>query len=332
MSNFFYRHWFVLGLIGTLLVGVTWSEELLWFAELKAVRNMVVMVVMFCTTLPVNFAMIRRTVVRPWPALLSTAISLVFVPLLAWPLSKLLSGELSLGILVLAVTPGTLATSAVWTRRAGGNDVVPIMVTLTTNLSCFVVSPLWLMLMTRGSTGIQLSLGETMVKLFLLVVLPMVLAQCVRLNSTVARWANDRKRLLSTLSQCGILAIVLVGAIQCGVRLRAEAWSPGQQTFQFGIMLAIVCGIHVVALVSGWHASRLLRFARPETIGVAFSGSQKTLMVGLQLALMAGGGLAILPLCTYHFFQLVLDAFVADVWREGAPAGGPPAGGKTRTS
>ena len=48
------------------------------------------------------------------------------------------------GMIIASATPCTLATGAVWTRRAGGNDGVTMMVTILTNSTCFIVMPLWI--------------------------------------------------------------------------------------------------------------------------------------------------------------------------------------------
>ena len=48
---------------------------------------------------------------------------------------------------------------------------------------------------------------------------------------------------------------------------------------------------------------------------VAISGSQKTLMIGLEVALMFGG-LAALPIITYHVLQLIADTMLVDRLKE----------------
>jgi sodium/bile acid cotransporter 7 len=62
----------------------------------------------------------------------------------------------------------------------------------------------------------------------------------------------------------------------------------------------------------GWYTAVGLGLSRRETIGVAISGSQKTLMVGLQLCLDCG--VSILPMIMYHIGQLLMDTFLADWW------------------
>ena len=58
------------------------------------------------------------------------------------------------------------------------------------------------------------------IKLGLLVVLPMTIAQLLRVHQPLARWATGKKPQLSILSQCGILAMVFLGAIMTGNNLR----------------------------------------------------------------------------------------------------------------
>ena len=48
---------------------------------------------------------------------------------------------------------------------------------------------------------------------------------------------------------------------------------------------------------------------------MAIAGSQKTLMVGLYVAIHYFGGLVLIPLVIYHVVQLLMDTVVADLWR-----------------
>jgi sodium/bile acid cotransporter 7 len=69
--------------------------------------------------------------------------------------------------------------------------------------------------------------------------------------------------------------------------------------------------VHTVLLVLGWRSAKLLNIRRADAIAVAFSGSQKTLVVGTYLA-AAVGPLVILPMVAYHAAQLIIDTLVAD--------------------
>ncbi len=103
---------------------------------------------------------------------LAILLNTVMVPLLAWPLSFCLNSELGYGLIVAAAAPCTLASAAVWTRRAGGNDSVAILVTIVTNSLCFVITPMWVyLLIGRASDSLeQVDFSGTIWKLLLLVV------------------------------------------------------------------------------------------------------------------------------------------------------------------
>ena len=67
---------------------------------------------------------------------------------------------------------------------------------------------------------------------------------------------------------------------------------------------------HMLVLYAGkWFAEKL-RMSRPEQIAVAIAGSQKTLMVGLSIAVSLQ--VTILPLLAFHALQLVIDTVIVD--------------------
>ena len=63
---------------------------------------------------------------------------------------------------------------------------------------------------------------------------------------------------------------------------------------------------------SGSDLSASFGFSRAQQIAVGIAGSQKTLMVGLDIAITYVGGLAILPMVVYHVAQLLADTVIAD--------------------
>jgi len=313
MRETLYRQWFLLALGCVLALGFLWPEPFRVYADSSGVRNSIVASVLFVMALPLQTTVVWQTVRQPGPALLASSINMGLLPLLAWPMAGLLQGDLAVGTLVAATAPCTLASAAVWTRRAGGNDAAAILVTILTNATCFLVTPFWLVLTTRQSAEIQLS--EMISKLGLLVVLPMTLAQVLRLSPRIARWSTARKRQLSTLAQCGILSMVLIGAVNAEKNLAETNWRETVGVCDLISMILVTLALHVAVLAIGFSVARAARMSRPNCIAVAFSGSQKTLMVGLYVALRYFGGLTILPMVAYHVGQLIVDTLVADAIR-----------------
>lgn len=211
-----------------------------------------------------------------------------------------------------------MASVTVWTRLAGGNEAVSILVTVITNLGCFVVTPAWVFFLVGHEAKTE-SFIEMALQLFIVVVLPMVAGQLLRMNSTVGSFAGRHKKSLSLIAQAGVLAIVFVGAVHGGKQLRQLDSQLVDVAFQILMMMVTVAVLHLVVWTIGFVAAGKARMNREDQIAVAFGGSQKTLMVGLAIAIDIGG-LAILPMLAYHVEQLLIDTVLAGKLKAKAPA------------
>jgi sodium/bile acid cotransporter 7 len=291
-------------------------RHLAWFASLTLPRNLIVTCVLFLMAWPLESSTMWQAMRRPWAAGLAFTVNFGLLPLVAWACVPLLRSDLGVGLMIAVAAPCTLASAAVWTRQAGGNDAVSMLVTITTNLLCFLLTPFWL-LVSIGRGDVELPAGQMVAKLAILVVAPIVAAQLTRLYRPVATWATQWKRPLSMLAQCGILTIVLVGAIQAAKRLAGSQAGQTLLAADLVWMIALVSAVHVAALVAGLLLARIIGLCRPEQIAVAFAGSQKTLMVGLFVATSLG--VTILPMVAYHVCQLVIDTLVADRFKATEP-------------
>ena len=311
--DFLRKQWFLISLVAVLSIGMLAPTLLEALASWSRLRHVIVTLVMFMMALTVDTRVAWQSIRRPWPALLGSAINIVLVPCLAILLSRLLRGELSIGIIVAASVPCTLASAAVWTRRADGNDVTAILITLLTNATCFLWMPIWIVLGTQTQT--EITFAEIGSRLLWLVVVPMGSAQVCRTVHVVASTANRYRSTLGICAQIGILLMVLIAAVNSRLTLREIDVAESVSVLQVLGMVAIVIVIHVTSLVLAYRLGSLFGLPRSECIPVAFGGSQKTLMVGLDVALQYFGGLAALPMLVYHISQLLIDTLIADRWR-----------------
>jgi len=307
MRTFLSRQWFLVTLAVLLLTGLGFPVALEPLAN-AVPQSAVVAVVLFVMALPLDAHTVWRALTHPRAVMLAIAINWGLLPLVAWGVSPALRPDLAEGLLIAAALPCTLASAAVWTRRAGGNDAVALLVTISTNFFCFLVTPLWL-LVTTGMM-VELDWTEMGLALAMQVVLPTFAAQALRQIPAVARFAKARVAMLGTLGQCGILTIAWVGAVKAG--LKFSAGEVQISALDWVVMLAAVIGIHVSMLWLGHAVGRVIGLDRADRIAVGFSGSQKTLMVGLYIAIKYYGGLAMLPMIAYHVSQLLIDTVVAD--------------------
>jgi sodium/bile acid cotransporter 7 len=255
---------------------------------------------------------IWRTVTRPWPALLASAVNMGLLPLFAWILSWFLAGDMAVGLIIASVVPCTLASAAVWTRRAGGNDAAALLVTILTNVSCFIVTPMWLYILLEKS--VSMNVGKMSRELAFLVVAPILLGQLFRYGRSIAQWSTGRRHEIGILAQVGILCMVLIGSIQSGQRLNAAESNLRYSASTFAMMIVGVIVVHLTAMLTGRLLARVCGMGRENSIAVAIAGSQKTLMVGVHIAVDYFGGLTILPMVAYHVAQLILDTIIVDRW------------------
>lgn len=295
----------------SLATGLIAHGPLTPLAAANWLQSTIVFIVMWMMSVSIPIELIRKSIGRPWPPILSSIMNLGFLPLLAYLLAPLLNAELAGGLIIAACVPSTQASAAVWTRKAGGDDTVAVFVTLITNVTCALITPALLVWLIGRS--VRIDLWGLATSLFLLVVLPIAIGQSLRSSTHFARAVNQRKVLLGTLCQVGILLMVMLGAVQMGNRLASTS---AAATSVSSILLVIVLTTfaHVTTLVLCWYLAEATGVRRPQRIAVALSGSQKTLMIGLKLAMDCG--VSILPMVIYHVGQLIIDALIADWWKK----------------
>jgi solute carrier family 10 (sodium/bile acid cotransporter), member 7 len=248
-------------------------------------------------------------IARPLPALWAVVISYGGLPLLGWLAGRWLPETgLATGLMIITSVPCTLASAALWTRMAGGNEATALLVTLLTTGTSWLVTTAWLYV----GTGKQVHLDPAgmMWQLFLVLVLPVAAGQLARAHGALARAAVRWDRTIGVASRLLILVVIVKAAVEFRTKLGDQ---PG-----LGVGLATTAaacgGIHLLALAGGLWGSRGLGFDRPSQIAVAFACSQKTLPVALFLfqEYYQQSPLAVVPLVFYHGLQLIVDTFIAD--------------------
>lgn len=302
------RHWFLWLLVIGVAVGFAFPAALAPLAHSAGLRTGIIVVVMVLMGWTLRPQSITRSLRHPLPSMIAILVNIAVVPLLAWPSLWLLPAELAGGLIVASLVPCTLASASVWTRAAGGDDAVAMMTTVVTNLLCFLVAPLGLWLLLRQQ--VQADLSGQMQGLFLQVVAPLIGGQCLR-RAGLAAWADRHKGNLAAAAQGGILAMVTLGSVISAERM-AENPAQSGSGWTIALTAVIACGVHLAAVAVGYYAAAATGTARPQQLGIAISGSQKTLMVGLQLALSCG--LSVMPMVMYHIGQLFIDTLLVRWW------------------
>lgn len=307
------KHWFLVALGVCFTVGYVGASHWQPLLEVPFLRSGIVFAVMWMMGVTLQADTIQRSFTRPLPSLLAIAVNVIVVPLLCLPAMWLLPANLFGGLFIASIVPCTLASASVWTRKAGGDDSIAMMTTVVTNLACVVVVPIGILLMLSQQTNIDVA--DQAQKLGLIVVAPLLVAQLMRWRG-LAAWADRNKPQISALAQIGILAMVGFGAI-ASAGVIGEAGDGAAASIGAGAMLALVliaAVVHTGALGIGIAIAKSFGLDRAQQIAVGIAGSQKTLMVGLQIAIDCG--VSVIPMLVYHLSQLVIDTVVAQRWSE----------------
>ncbi|MCA9054719.1 MAG: bile acid:sodium symporter [Planctomycetaceae bacterium] len=359
MKVFLQRRWFLIALVLMISAGhwlghifPTAISQLLEQFFGSQQKSWLVAAILFCMSVTLDGRRFRQALASPAPVLIAVLVNAVLMPLAAPVLMPLqFSPDLAAGLLIAASVPCTLAAASVWTRRAGGNDAVSLLVTLVTNGGCVVFTPFWLQTFASGS--VELGLSSMMQKLFLTALVPTAVGQLVRMLPALRAAADSHKTALGVAAQLGVLVIVFTAACDGGRRLAvgADASSAGTAAptlAALAVVTASCIGLHLAAMSVALGASSLLRLDAADRIAVGFAGSQKTLPIGVLIATdpaMFGDRYpwAVFPMLIFHASQLFIDTAVADRFRSQvssassssdpavAPAGSAPANGKSGT-
>lgn len=312
------KYWFLLGLLvlipSGLLTGYRLSPETLEASVGRINSSYLTATVLFLMAFTLDSRQFMKSLRTPGPVIFAGLLNLGMIPLLAMAIAPWQSTpDFQVGLMIAASVPCTLAAASVWTRKAGGNDAVSLLVTLATNTLCVFVTPFWLKLST--SQTVSLDLTSMTLKLMLVVLLPTLIGQLLRLNARLGDFATRRKIPIGVLAQGLILLLVCAAAIKAGAQLGKSS----QAIDGWGLILVGLCcvGLHLTAAGTAWIGGGWLGFELPDRKAIVFAGSQKTLPIGVLLATdaamfgNAGVPFAIFPMLIYHASQLLIDTNLA---------------------
>jgi sodium/bile acid cotransporter 7 len=289
-------------------------------------------VVLFLMAFSLDSDHLKAAIRSPGPVVWASLINIGGIPVLAWGLSRFqLIRDFEIGLMIAATVPCTMAAASVWTRKAKGNDAVSLMVTLATNMACFLITPFWLSV-TVGQ-GVTLNMEAMVFDLLFVVLLPTLLGQGVRQIPPLGRFATKQKVPIGVIAQALILSLVFLAAFKAGKQLGGDGPHPSLASVLLVWGSCIL--VHLVAMAFGFLGGNLFGFSEANRAAVVFASSQKTLPIGVLIAtaanmlgnpnlLGAGEGIpfAVFPMLMYHASQLFIDTLIADILAANATASG----------
>lgn len=309
------REWFLLGMLAAVVLASVFPTFGARGGAMHSefVVNAGIALVFFLHGIGLPLANLRRGVLAWRVHLLVQALTFVVFPLLwllfAAAFKGRLPADLMLGFCYLAALPSTISSSVAMTAVARGDVPVAIFNATLSSLLGIALTPL-LIAMLGDTHANGLSLGETMLKIAQLLLLPIVLGQLLR--PFVGDWFARFKKYTSNIDK--IVILLLVYAAFCN-SVQSGLW----QQHGIGLIVVTLLGAALflaVILSISTALARRLGFTREDEIAIVFCGSKKTLASGIPMAALIFGahpslGMIVLPIMLYHQLQLFVCSVLA---------------------
>lgn len=317
------RDWFLVGMIAAVILAALFPDFGRTGGPMHAdvVANAGIFLVFLLHGLGLPMAHLKAGVLQWRLHLLVQSFTFLVFPLLWLLLTPLVRGwlppDLSLGFLYLCAVPSTISSSVAMTGVARGNVAGAIFNASLSSLLGIVLTPLIVGLLAT-TTGHSLPLGEAILKLSGLLLLPLVIGQLLR--PWLGAWFARYRPYTNVFDKLVIL--VLVYASFC------DSVESGLFTNYGGGILAVTLGgtvlLLAVVLFLTTVASRRAGFSKEDEIAAVFCGSKKTLASGVPMARLLfsghpGLGLIVLPLMFYHQIQLLVCSVLAERYASRTP-------------
>ncbi|MBD8492705.1 bile acid:sodium symporter [Pseudomonas syringae] len=221
-----------------------------------------------------------------------------------------LPAMLMLGFLYLCALPSTISSSVALTGSAGGNVPAAILNASLSSVLGIFITP-WLMSLEMGTGAGGIDLGDTLLDLCSILLLPLILGQLLRplLGKFFARY----KKITNVIDKLVIL--LLVYAAFCNSMLSGLWQQQGN-----GVIVAAIVGsalLLAVILLLTTATARLLRFGHADKVAAVFCATKKSLAAGAPMAAIIFNGhpamgLILLPIMIYHPLQLIVCSVIAE--------------------
>lgn len=308
---------FLLALVGMVVLAVLWPEpgRSGGFLHLEQASTYGVAVVFFLYGLTLAPEKMRAGLIHWRLHLVVVFGTFVLFPLVMLAteaaLLPLLPATVWTGFFYVAALPSTVSSSVAMTSLAKGNVPAALFNASLSSLIGVFATPALMAWYLAQSGGAALPLGDVILKIVLLVIVPTALGQI--LHRPLARWSSRHARAIKILDRVIILAIVYNSFANSVVE---GLWQRHEPSLLVEIaLLSIVLFFLIYGLLT--IPCRLFGFDRADQVAALFCGSKKSLATGVPLAGIIFGtgpevGLILAPIMLYHFLQLVIVGFIAN--------------------
>jgi BASS family bile acid:Na+ symporter len=248
----------------------------------------------------------KHIFVHPRAVITGLCCQMILLPVIAWLIARSVNLDpyFKVGLMIIAASPGG-ATSNLVTYLLRGNVALSISITAVNSLLTLITIPLVvyfsLEIFMHEHTAIRLDVGDTILKVFLITLVPAFIGTRIRKNYT--EFATNLERPLRVVLPL-ILLVVYAGVIFLDQGTGSGTRSDFIRIFPYTLLL------NILAMVSGFLVARLfrLRVINQFTISIEVGLQNSALAIFVAATLLNSNRMALVPVVygSFSFFSTLL--------------------------
>ncbi len=306
------KYWFFIGI--ACVIGIAFTlPDVGRFVRTYKILNMGIFIAFLLTGLSLETSSFFEQLKNIKVLLAALISSLIFFPVVAYYLGQYVFkdwADFAIGTLIIGVAPVTIASGTVMTAIALGNVPLSLFICVLGNFFSILTIPIMVnLLLQMGHVSIELPALQMLLGLTLKVLVPIVIGQSLRpwLKSKIAPFSKA----ISIFSQSIVLMIIL-NAVSSSTHRILEA---GPALF---LVFLFMIGLHIFILLVNKTTAGVIGLDLPSTAAFTIHTSQKTLTISYLVwagYFAAEYPMALIPGIAYHLTQMIMDTFVAQLFR-----------------
>jgi BASS family bile acid:Na+ symporter len=248
----------------------------------------------------------RNIFLQPKAVIIGLCCQMVLLPLIAWLIARSANIDplFKVGLMIIAACPGG-ATSNLITYLLRGNVALSISMTAMNSIITLITIPLVvhfsLEAFIHEDAAIRLNVGETIIKVFLITILPAFVGTRIRKNYPVFALGLERPlRVVLPL----LLLLVYAGVIFIDQGTGDGTLSDFIRIFPYALLL------NILAMIAGFLVARILRLRviNQFTISIEVGLQNSALAIVVAATLLKNNEMALVPVVygSFSFFSTLL--------------------------
>jgi BASS family bile acid:Na+ symporter len=248
----------------------------------------------------------RNIFLQPKPVIIGLCCQMILLPVIAWLIARSANIDpyFKVGLMIIAACPGG-ATSNLITYLLRGNVALSISMTALNSILTLITIPLVvhfsLEAFIHEDAAIQLNVGMTILKVFLITIVPAFAGTRIRKN--YPDFSIELERPLRVVLPL-LLMVVYAGVIFIDQGIGAATRADFAKIFPHALLL------NILAMVSGFLVARIfrLRVKNQFTISIEVGLQNSALAIFVAAALLKNNDMALVPVVygSFSFFSTLL--------------------------